>query len=190
MVASLVVVGTSLGGLSALKVFLLGLDRQFPVPLVVVQHRGKMTDDTLARLLAANTALQISEPDDKDLLEPGHVYLAPADYHLLVEAGSLALSTEGPVNYARPSIDVLFESAAESYGRGVVGVILTGSNHDGAKGCASIKDRGGVVLVQEASTAESGVMPAAAIAATNVDKVLPLSELPTAIADLCRKPAR
>ncbi len=190
MAAKVVVVGTSLGGLSALKVVLSGLPREFPLPIVIVQHRGKTADDALTNLLGAETLLSVSEPNDKEALEPGHVYVAPADYHLLVEPGSLALSTEAPVNCSRPSIDVLFESAAEAYGSSVVGVVLTGANQDGARGSARIKERGGVVLVQDAATAEGSAMPTAAIAATNVDKVLPLSEIPTVLADLCREPGR
>lgn len=187
MGVSVVVVGTSLGGLSALKVLLSGLPKEFRPPIVIVQHRGKMSD-SVPNVLRAQTPLPVSEPNDKEALEPGHVYVAPADYHLLVEPGNLALSTDAPVNYARPSVDVLFESAAEAYGRGVIGVVLTGANHDGAKGCVRIKERGGVVLVQDVKDAESGAMPAAAIAATNVDRVLPLSELSSVLADLCREP--
>jgi two-component system chemotaxis response regulator CheB len=185
MEARVVVVGTSLGGLSALKVLLSGLPKEFRPPIVIVQHRGKTTNDELANLLEAQTTLPVSEPNDKEALEDGHVYVAPADYHLLVERGSLALSIDAPVNHARPSIDVLFESAAEAYGSGVIGVVLTGANQDGARGCARIKEQSGVVLVQDAKDAESSAMPAAAIAATTVDKVLPLSEIPTVLCDLC-----
>lgn len=190
MGVSVVVVGTSLGGLSALRVLLSGLPKEFRPAIVIVQHRGKPADDALANILGAETSLPVSEPNDKEVLEPGHVYVAPADYHLLVEPGSLALSIDAPVNHARPSIDVLFESAADAYGSGVVGVILTGANQDGARGCARIKERGGVVLVQDAESAESCAMPAAAIAATNPDKVLSLSALPSVLADLCREPGR
>jgi two-component system, chemotaxis family, protein-glutamate methylesterase/glutaminase len=185
MNVSVVVVGTSLGGFSALQVLLSGLPREFRPPIVIVQHRGKSDDAGLARILSEMTPLPVLEPNDKDPLEAGCVYLAPADYHLLIERGRVALSTEGPVNYARPSIDVLFESAADAYGGGVIGVILTGSNNDGARGCARIKDRGGVVLVQRPEDAESGIMPAAAIAATRVDQILPLSEISTALCNLC-----
>ncbi len=151
MAVSVVVVGTSLGGLTAMKVLLSGLPRGFQPPVVVVQHRIKTADDALVNLLAKETPLSVSEPNDKEPLESGHVYLAPADYHLLLERGFLTLSTEAPVNHARPSIDVLFESAAVTHGRGVVGVILTGSNHDGAIGSTRIKERGGALLVQDAA---------------------------------------
>lgn len=185
MVASVVVVGASLGGLSALRVLLSGLPKEFPLPVVIVQHRGKAEDDPLAELLGVDSSLPVSEPDDKQPLETAHAYVAPADYHLLLEPGRLTLSTEAPVNCARPSVDVLFESAADAYGRGVTGVVLTGANQDGARGCARIKARGGVVLVQDPAEAEGSVMPAAAMAATRVDRVLPLSELPTFLATSC-----
>lgn len=184
--AALVVVGASLGGVAALQVLLSELPATFAPPLVVVQHRGRASDDGLARLLQARSPLPVCEPDDKQRLEGGHVYLAPADYHVLVERGALALSTDGPVQHARPSIDVLFESAADAYGRETVGVILTGANRDGAQGCARIKERGGVVLVQDPADAESRFMPAAAIAAAHVDKILPLGELGPFLADVCR----
>jgi two-component system, chemotaxis family, protein-glutamate methylesterase/glutaminase len=185
MKASLVVVGASLGGLSALTVLLSRLGSEFRAPIVIVQHRGKTPDAALARLLARETHLSVSEPDDKAALEPGHVYIAPADYHLLVEHGNLALSTEAPVNHARPSIDVLFESAADAYGRSVVAIVLTGANHDGARGSERIKQRGGIVLVQDPGSAEASALPAAAIAATKVDRILPLGALAAVLGDLC-----
>src|SRR5690554_969399 len=112
MGSRLIVIGCSLGGLNALQVVLGGIPRGFGLPIVLVQHRGKHPDEALSRLLGAHCALPVREPQDKERIEAGHVYVAPADYHLLVERGTLALSTEAPVNYARPSIDVLFESAA------------------------------------------------------------------------------
>ncbi len=187
MTVAIVVVGGSLGGPAAMKVLLSALPKDFRPPIVLVQHCGKRGNQELARLLDEAAVLPVLEPDDKEPLETGHVYLAPADYHLLVEPGSLALSTDAPVNYARPSIDVLFESAAEAYGCGVIGVILTGANRDGASGCAHIKERGGMVLVQAVEDAVCGVMPAAAIAATNADQVLPLSQLVPALCKLCLK---
>lgn len=188
MNVSVVVVGASLGGPSALKLLLAGLPREFRPPIVIVQHRGKFPDAALADFLGEAAPLPVLEPHDKDALEVGHVYLAPADYHLLVERGSLALSTEAPVNYSRPSIDVLFESAAEAYGSGVVGVILRGASGDGAKGCVRIKQRGGVVLVEEVEDSAGSVMPAAAIAAADVDRVLPMPELSKALCNLCLAP--
>jgi two-component system chemotaxis response regulator CheB len=179
-----VVIGTSLGGLNALQIVLGALPAAFPVPLVVVQHRGKHPDDALSRLLGAHCALAVGEPVDKEPIEAGRVYIAPADYHLLVERGSLALSTEAAVNYARPSIDVLFESAAESYAAGVIGVVLTGANHDGAAGAAKIQQRGGRLIVQEPAGAESRPMPLAAIARTGTLPT-PLAEIAPLLISLC-----
>jgi two-component system, chemotaxis family, protein-glutamate methylesterase/glutaminase len=191
MVPSVVVVGVSLGGFSALRGLLSALSAEFRPPILIVQHRGKFPGDTLVDLLAAASALPVTEATDKEGLALRHVYLAPSDYHLLVEAGGvLALSTDTPVNHARPSIDVLFESAADVYGPGVLAVVLTGLNDDGARGCARIKQRGGRVVVEDPATAESPQMPSAAIAATTVDKILPLTELPAYLTDLCRPPAR
>jgi len=173
---SLVVIGTSLGGLKALQVVLPGLPAGFPLPLVVVQHRGKDPDDGLSRLLAGQCALPVAEPLDKEPLLPGRIYIAPAEYHLLVEVGHLALSTEAPVNHARPSVDVLFESAAESYGAATLAVVLTGASHDGAAGAARIKMRNGLVVAQDPASAESRIMPEAAIASSGA-QVMSLAQI-------------
>ena len=127
----------------------------------------------MARLLGYHTGRVVCDPDDKTTLEPDHVYLAPPDYHLLVEDGYFALSTDAPVQYARPSIDVLFESVADAYAERVVGIVLTGANADGADGLARIKACGGVAIVQDPATSERRAMPDAAIAATATDAVLP-----------------
>jgi len=126
----------------------------------------------------------VREAEDKDPLLPGRVYLAPPRYHLLVERGKLALSTEAPDNYAQPSIDVLFESAAASYREGVVGVLLTGSNADGAQGLSAIKRAGGLAIVQDPETAEARAMPDAAIARGAADMILPLCEIGVFLAGL------
>jgi two-component system chemotaxis response regulator CheB len=181
----IIVVGMSLGGLRAMGVLLAGLPANFPLPIVVVQHRHRDAGTTLGAVLQPGSALPIVEAEDKAELRPGWVYLAPPDYHLLVEAGSLALSTEAPVAYARPSIDVLFESAADAYGDRVIGVILTGASDDGARGLAEIKRAGGLTLVQKPAGAESAVMPEAAIAATNVDHVLSLAQIAPMLVALC-----
>ena len=174
----LVAVGASLGGLNALFTVLRDLPADLPVPIVMVQHRGVAADGALVDLLQQITALVVVEADDKVALEPGTLYVAPPDYHLLVEdRGWLALSTEGPVRSARPSIDVLFESAADAYGGALVGVLLTGASADGAAGLARIKARGGRAIVQDPETAECATMPSAGIAATAVDYVLPLERI-------------
>ncbi|NEQ26961.1 MAG: chemotaxis protein CheB [Microcoleus sp. SIO2G3] len=177
MTVSLVVIGASLGGFSALKLVLGKLPPTFSVPIAIVQHRHKESRTTLASYLQPLLSLPIREVEDKDEIAPGTIYLAPADYHLLIERDYFTLSTDEPVCYARPSIDVLFESAADVYGDRVIGIVLTGANQDGAQGAAAIKARGGRVIVQDPQTAESSVMPNAAIAATQVDAVVPLTAI-------------
>lgn len=180
----LVVIGTSLGGLHALGSLLASLPPDFGVPLAVVQHRRRGSDDTLKIVLQEFSLLTILEAEDKMPIQPGHVYIAPADYHLLAEKGHFALSTEGPVAFSRPSIDVLFESAAHAYQANLVGVVLTGANRDGSRGAIWIKRCGGYLLVQAPETAESPVMPEATIAATAVDRILPLPEIARALAQI------
>ena len=181
----LLVVGASLGGLRALATLLGGLPADFPTPLAIVQHRSADSAGALGRFLQEHSQLPVNEIEDKQPILPAQVYLAPADYHVLIEGGAFALSTEAPVLYARPSIDVLFESAADAYTDRVVGVILTGASEDGARGLARLKQRGGLALVQSPETAECAVMPAAAIAATEVDWVLPLAEIAPRLVSLC-----
>ena len=188
MAYELVVIGTSLGGFDALSLVLGGLPASFPLPLAIVQHQGARGGGELAALLQRYTPLAVADAEDKDALLPGRVYLAPVGYHLLVERGSLALSTEGPVWYARPSIDVLFESAAEAYGAAVIGVALTGASRDGAAGLTGIKQRGGLAIVQDPGTAASPVLPEAALAATSVDQTVPLPEVAPLLEKLARVP--
>ena len=185
------VIGASHGGLSALQLILPELAPDFPLPVVVVQHRKKDGDDGLCEYLKKRSRLPLTEPDDKEKVEPGRVYLAPRDYHLLIEESIFALSTESPVAFARPSIDVLFESAADIYRDRIIGVILTGSNQDGAKGLAKIKSWGGLAVVQEPESAESRAMPDAAIAAaTPVDRILPLPQIAPFLNKLCHPTQR
>ena len=131
--------------------------------MVIVQHRGKDMETGLCEFLGRSSPLPVTEPEDKEPILPGHAYLAPRDYHLLIESGSFALSTDPPVGFARPSIDVLFESAADEYQERAIGVILTGANHDGARGLATIKAQGGLTLVEDPLTAAYREMPDAAI---------------------------
>lgn len=174
----LVLIGASLGGLSAIPVILGGLPRDFPNPIVIVQHRAILSDDSgLVEAMQRGCPLMVREVEDKDRLAAGRVYLAPADYHLLIEGDHMTLSTEARVLHARPSIDVLFDSAAESHADRVVGVILTGASRDGVLGAQKIKQRGGIVVVQDPATAECKVMPAAAIAGVAVDRVLSLEQI-------------
>lgn len=180
----LVVVGTSLGGLQALSELLANLPSSFRLPLAIVQHRTRETNDLLRKLLQNGCRLKVQEATDKLTIQAGHVYVAPPDYHLLVEPGSFALSVEAPVAYSRPSIDVLFESAALSYGPQTIGVILTGANKDGAYGAVRIKKSGGWLIVQEPTSAESPTMPNATLAAIAPDQILPLSAIPAALIEL------
>ena len=178
MRTELIAIGTSLGGLNALMAVVRQLPRDLPAAIVAVQHRSASPDTGFVDLLQQCTALAVVEAEDKTALKPGTLFVAPADYHLLVEdRESLALSTDPPVRSARPSIDVLFESAADAYGDAVVGVLLTGASADGAAGLARIKQRGGRVIVQDPATAECATMPSAGIAATAVDYVLPLERI-------------
>lgn len=190
MAFEIVVIGASYGGLSALQLLLPELAPDFPLPVVIVQHRKKDGDDGLCEYLKKRSRLPLIEPDDKEKVEPGCVYLAPRDYHLLIEESIFALSTESPVAFARPSIDVLFESAADVYRERIVGVILTGANRDGAKGLAKIKALGGMTVVQEPESAESRAMPAAAIAAAPVDRILPLPQIAPFLNKLCHPTQR
>jgi two-component system, chemotaxis family, protein-glutamate methylesterase/glutaminase len=175
----LIAVGASWGGLHAVGAFLEGLGGQTSAAVVIAQHRSPGPGgDELAHLLQEHTELPVRDADDKDPLVPGTVLLAPKDYHLLIESGgTVALSTEARVQFARPSVDVLFESAADAYGEKCVGIVLTGANEDGAAGLARIKELGGVAIVQDPASAERPEMPAAAIAATAADVVLPLEEI-------------
>jgi two-component system, chemotaxis family, protein-glutamate methylesterase/glutaminase len=175
----LIAIGTSVGGLNALSLLLRDLPPAMPVPIAIVQHRGAGRDHAaLVRLLQDRTTLTVVEAEDKMPLEPGTVYLAPADYHLLVEErGLLALSTDPPVRSARPSIDVLFQTAADAYRDALLGVLLTGASTDGADGLVAVKAHGGRAIVEDPNTAECGTMPAAGIAAVAVDYVLPLARI-------------
>lgn len=209
----IVVIGASLGGLHALEVLLSGLPKSFPLPVVIAQHRYKDSDSALCVFLQHQCPLPLSEPEDKEAILPGRVYLAAADYHLLVEANyvqgnasssvvgvpTFALSTEAPISYARPSIDALFESAADAYGEKVVGVILTGASADGSQGLLKIKANGGKAIVQEPTTAECATMPKAAIRALQqhsanpavaVDWILPLKDIAPFIVNLCHPALR
>jgi two-component system chemotaxis response regulator CheB len=177
MDAELVVIGTSLGGLSALEVLLGGLDPELKLAIAVVQHRSADSGETLIELLRSYCLLPVDEAEDKQPIERGHVYIAPPSYHLLVDDAFFGLSTDARVCHARPSIDVLFESAAVSYGERLIGVVLTGASRDGAEGARQIKARGGLVVVQDPETAEVAVMPAAALAATTPDHILKLEDI-------------
>jgi len=179
----LVVIGCSWGGLEALGVILGSLPRRFPLPIAVAQHRGPDSSDaTLISVLQPRSGPRVRAVEDKDpIAAGGEVYLAPPDYHLLVERGSFALSIDERVASSRPSVDVLFESATDAYGSAVIGVVLTGANADGAAGLARLRRHGGHGIVQDPDGAVRSAMPAAAIAAGGADEILPLAEIGPAL---------
>ena len=180
----IVVIGASLGGLHAVRAVLRQLPAAFPAPVAIVQHRDTNSEDSLALYLQKYSAMKVAEAVDKLKITPGNVYVAPTGYHLLVDRGWFSLSTGAPVCASRPSIDVLFESAADIYGKNAIGVLLTGANQDGASGIREIKKRGGMTIVQNPETAECRVMPDSAIAACKVDHVLPLQSIGPFLAGL------
>jgi two-component system chemotaxis response regulator CheB len=174
-----VAIGVSTGGVAALKRILGALSADFPLPLLIVAHIAPESDDGLATLLDSLCTIHVKEADEMETLVPGTVYLAPANYHLLVEKGStLALSIDPPVNFARPSVDVLFESAADVYGAALIGIILTGAGSDGSRGLLAIKNSGGITIVQDPADAEMDSMPKNALQLQNADYMVPLREIP------------
>jgi two-component system chemotaxis response regulator CheB len=180
----LVAVGTSWGGLAALRTLVAGLPDSFQMAVILVQHRHKDSDHLLRTLLQERSSLEVCEVEDKMPLEHGRIYVAPPDYHTLVEPGHFALSTDAPVRYSRPSIDVTFSSAADSYAHRTVGIVLTGANADGAAGLRQISDRGGLALIQDPTTAESKLMPAAAQRAVPRARVMSLEGITAYLATL------
>ena len=175
-----IVIGASAGALEVLSVILPTLPVTFELPIMVVVHIPPDKRSVLAELFAAKCALKVVEAEDKMPLEAGTVYFAPPDYHLLVETDkSLALSADEPVLFSRPSIDVLFESAADIYGPGLIGIILTGANQDGALGLKAIADAGGTAIVQAPETAFQDAMPEAAIKAVPKADILSLASIAT-----------
>jgi two-component system chemotaxis response regulator CheB len=180
-----VAMGASRGGVSALGRVLRGLPATLPASVVVVQHRHADADGGLVALLQRASALPVSEPDDHDPLRPGRVYVAPAGYHLLVEGEHVALSIDEPVCFARPSIDVLFESVADACGERALAVMLTSSNADGAAGAAILRGLGGCVIVQDPEEAEAPEGPRAVIELAGADEVVSLESVAERIAARC-----
>lgn len=173
-----VVIGASAGGVQALLALLPALPADFPWPIFIVLHVPADRSNVLAPLFEAKCGLEVKEAEDKETARAGVVYFAPSDYHLLIEEnGDLALSSDEAINYSRPSIDVLFESAADAYGEGLIGVILTGANNDGAVGLKAVHAAGGVALVQDPAAAYARTMPQAARQACHAALVLPLERI-------------
>jgi two-component system chemotaxis response regulator CheB len=173
-----IVIGVSSGGLKALKLIFSALPSDFAVPVIVVQHIGPRSENSWIKLLSDSCNIPIKEADEKEKIGAGNIYVAPSNYHLMVEKDkTFSLTIDERVNFARPSIDVLFESAAEAYKEKLIGIILTGSNNDGTKGVKRIKECEGLVIVQDPATAESSFMPASAIAAVQPDYIQALDQI-------------
>jgi len=173
-----VVVGSSAGGLNALRILLSNIDKDFSMPVIIVQHISPDSENYLIHILNDLKRLKVKEADEKEKPRAGYAYVAPPNYHLLIESDqSFTFTVDERVNYARPSIDVLFQTAAEVYREHLIGIILTGANSDGSLGLKRIKELGGMAIVQDPATAEADSMPKAAIQACAVDHVLGIEEI-------------
>lgn len=173
-----IVIGTSAGGLAALSAILQKLPAAYPIPVLIVQHRAKDQKDLLEELLQSKCTIKIKQADEKEDIQPGYVYIAPPDYHLLVERDfTFSLSSDRHVRYSRPSIDVLFESAAVVYKDRLIGIILTGANNDGAAGIKAIDKYGGVTIAQDPQDAQFPSMPKASIETGKIRHILTLAEI-------------
>lgn len=173
-----IVIGLSSGGMEAMKFLFSGLPVEFSIPIIVVQHMSPRSDSQWISVVKKNFQLEFKEVDEKEPIRSGHIYIAPPNYHLLVEENrTFSLSVEEKVNYARPSIDVLFESAALAYKEKLIGIVLTGSNNDGAAGLKQIRDCGGLCIVEDPATAYSPVMPQAALEKADPQFVLSLKKI-------------
>ena len=185
-----VVIGASAGGVEALLAVLPGLSARMAAPVFVVVHLPRDRRSLLVSLFGARCAVPVVEVEDKMPVEPGTIYFAPPDYHVLLDRGPcLSLSADDPVNWSRPSIDVLFEAAADLYGARLGGVVLTGANDDGAAGLAAVHRAGGITIVQNPDTALVSTMPAAALKRTAADYVLPLDGIAALLRTLDDIPA-
>ena len=173
-----IVIGVSSGGMNVMQVMFSLLPKDFNTPIIIVQHIGARSDNQFIKILNDKSNLPIKEADEKEIIENGKVYIAPSNYHLMIERDkTFSLTVDERINYARPSIDVLFESAAEAYRDKLIGVILTGSSSDGAAGLTKIKEYEGLTIAQDPKTAESAFMPASAIAVVQVDHILSLENI-------------
>ena len=187
----IVAVAASAGGLTALGRLLGGLPEDFPATIVVVQHLDPRHHSLMAEILSRRTGLRVREAKEGDSLHPHTVYIAPPDYHLLVNRdGTLSLSHSELVHFLRPSADLLFESVAASFKERAIAVVLTGTGSDGAMGVQAIKKMGGTVIAQDEGTSEFFGMPGAAIKTQDVDFILPLDEVADALVTLMKGEAR
>lgn len=173
-----VVIGTSAGGLHVLSTILEALPIDFPLPIIVVQHRSKEERTLLEEILSQKCKIKIKQADEKEKIKSGIVYFAPPDYHLLIERNRcFSLSSDERVNYSRPSIDVLFETAAYVYKDKLLAIILTGANHDGAAGIAKVRKQGGTTIAQNPEDALYPAMPKAAINTACVQHIFELDKI-------------
>jgi two-component system chemotaxis response regulator CheB len=173
-----IVIGASAGAFEALSSLLPGLAADYPLPILIVVHLPPYKSSLLTQLFRTRCAIQVREAEDKEPIKPGVAYFAPPDYHLLVEDDRcLSLSGDEPVLFSRPSIDVLFESAADAYRGGLIGLVLTGANSDGAQGLKAVVEAGGAAIVQSPDSAYATAMPEAALRACPEARILPLDEI-------------
>lgn len=173
-----IVIGASAGGVEALTVLLPALPKNVPVSVFVVLHLPRERPSLLVDIFRPKCAMSVQEAQDKEPVATSAIYFAPPDYHLLIDKGpQLSLSADELVNFSRPAIDVLFESAADVYRRRLLGIVLSGGNDDGAAGLQAIARRGGVTVVQQPETAQVSAMPLAAIRRGGIDHVLPLEKI-------------
>ncbi|MFT5665805.1 MAG: two-component system chemotaxis response regulator CheB [Gammaproteobacteria bacterium] len=180
-----IVIGASAGGIEAFDEIFWGQAKDFRISIIVVQHIGSDTHLSLSQLYDSKFVMPFKEADEKETIQTGVVYIAPPNYHLMIEQDkSFSLSVDEKVNYSRPSIDVLFETAAQAYQDHLIGVVLTGANSDGARGLKAIKAQGGLPIVQDPETAEMSKMPQAALYASDVDKILSLQQISDFLATL------
>ena len=184
-----IIIGGSAGAIAALDMLLPCLPENYPFPVIVVLHLHPLQDRYFLEHLGKSCNLHVKEADEKEKIQAGHIYFAPPNYHLLIENDkTFSLSIDEKVNYTRPSIDVLFESAARVYGSRLIAVILTGANNDGAEGLRLVKQKGGLAIVQNPQSAGSPYMPSAALQATKSDFVLELEEIGRWLANLAQNP--
>lgn len=182
-----IAIGVSAGGFKALHKILPMFQSGFPLSIIVVQHRSADKEPYLIKSLNDKCQMPVQEPLDKSIIETGKIYIAPGGYHLLVEKDyHFSLSVDPPVCYCRPSIDVLFESAAEAFGSTLIGIILTGANFDGTTGIKMIKSLGGVTIAENPATAEVSCMPSSAIKTNAIDHIINLDGIPGFIEQLLR----
>lgn len=181
---SLLIIGGSAGSLEVLLMLVAGL-KPLHMPIVIVVHRKEDNDSVLVELLSSRGSFPVKEAEDKETIVPGTIYIAPPDYHLLIEKNnSFSLDLSDRVNFSRPSIDVSFETAADALGEGLVALLLSGANADGAAGLEKVKAFGGLVIVQDPSSAEVSYMPKHAIETMEPDFIIAAPKLAGFINDL------